>query len=136
MSGLDFRLVMWRMYFLWIVKLLLAIPAVAVYSFFCFLASHGDGLTGLEIFRHVILVTGLIPLCSWWAVIFMSTSATVWKTASIAFLITVYHVFLFAVSAHRDGFEYWSVQFVEFVGFYILIRSLEKGAGRVGGGDR
>lgn len=110
-----------------VLRFFLAVPPVLVYLFFCYLATRGGELTLLEIVRHVVLVTGLVPLCSWLLVIFKSTSATVLKSVVFAVLITVYHVFLFAVSAHRDGFYYWGVQLVEFVGFYVLIRVVNGG---------
>ncbi|MDU9405463.1 hypothetical protein RTH46_23545 [Pseudomonas sp. zfem004] len=117
-----------------VLKFFLAIPPVLAYLFFCYLATRGGELTLLQILRHVILVTGFVPLCSWLLVIFKSTSATIFKSFVFALLITIYHVFLFAVSAHRDGLYYWGVQLFEFAGFYALIR-IVNGA-RVFSGNR
>ncbi|WP_157966861.1 hypothetical protein [Pseudomonas sichuanensis] len=105
-----------------VLRFFLAIPPILVYVLFCYLATRGGELTLLQILRHVILVSGLVPLCSWLLVIFKSTSATIVKSFIFAVLITIYHIFLFAVSAHRDGLHYWGVQFFEFAGFYALIR--------------
>lgn len=108
-------------------RFFLAIPPILVYVLFCYLATRGGELTLLQILRHVILVTGLVPLCSWLLVIFKSTSATIVKSFIFAILITMYHVFLFAVSAHRDGLHYWGVQLVELLALFAFVRFIRKG---------
>lgn len=100
-----------------VLRFFLAIPPILVYVFFCYLATRGGELTLLQILRHVILVSGLVPLCSWLLVIFKSTSATIVKSFIFAVLITIYHIFLFAVSAHRDGLHYWGCSFLNLQGF-------------------
>ncbi|MFJ4344048.1 hypothetical protein [Pseudomonas sp. NPDC089401] len=107
----------------WVLKVVLAIPPLLVYLVFCYLAMRADNLSLVGIFRHMVLVTGLLPLCSWMVVIFKGRRNTYFRLALFAILITAYHVFLFAVSAHRDGVEYWGVQMLEFGMFGWMVKS-------------
>ena len=85
------------------VKLALAVMVVIAYLAFCLLALLAglDSPTPIEVIRHAIFVTGLVPLCAWLLVIFCTRRQGVMKIFSLAMIITVYHFVLFAVS---DGF--------------------------------
>lgn len=111
-------------YYVWALRILMATPMVLVYAFFAYveLMENLAPIDMLEIIRHVILVAGLIPLCSWLTVIFLANHETVGKLLLLAVLITVYHYFLFAVSAHFDGIYYWSGQLVEIIAFLPVVR--------------
>lgn len=55
------------------VKLALAVMVVIAYLAFCLLALLAglDSPTPIEVIRHAIFVTGLVPLCAWLRVIFV-----------------------------------------------------------------
>ncbi len=88
-------------------KVMLALPLVLVYVFFIWVAVHVGATSPIEFIRHAILVGGLAPLCAWLGVIFFAEDKVLLKAVVAALGLTAYHYYLFAVSAHYDGFMYW-----------------------------
>jgi hypothetical protein len=91
----------------------------AIFLVIIYLAFSGLVTVGLEkptvtiVVRHAIFVTGLVPaLC--WITLLVSRKFHL-RFLLITIFITVFHVFVFAVSAHKDGFFYWGIQSLEFV---------------------
>lgn len=106
-----------------LLKVIIAFALISVYLIFVYVALMGGKELGIvEIVRHVIFVTGLVPLCSWMALVFFAKTSTSVKLALLAVGVSVYHVFLFAVSAHSDDEIYWVAQMVEFVFLWAIVR--------------
>lgn len=102
-------------YFLF--RILLASLPSFIYAFFFYIYAadwRGDE-TIVGIVRHGILVSGLVPLSAWLIVIFFAKSEILFKATSLAILQTLFHVPVFAFSAHSDGWPYWTIQLVEFL---------------------
>ena len=64
---------------------------------------------------------GLIPLMCWLAFLLLKNRGRaffLWLAVGV----TIFHIFLFAVSAHSDGATYWSIQFIEIAALCFLVR--------------
>jgi hypothetical protein len=87
----------------------------------------------IEISRHVVFVPGFFPLCCWLG--FLQCNGT---QAFCAFWIaagaTLFHIFVFAVSAHYDGAIYWLVQLVEIAPLWIILHLKSRTESSTGSG--
>ena len=105
-------------------KIFVAVCMVLSYLALCVLAQLGLGRSDVSDFvRHVVLVPGLVPLVCWLGFFFISSP----RSASLfwlAVVVTLFHVFVFAVSAHFDCPRYWGVQLAEIVSLWFLARQV------------
>ncbi|UVL91327.1 hypothetical protein [Pseudomonas sichuanensis] len=109
-------------------KVILALPLFLVYVFFIWAAVHAGATSPIGFIRHAILVGGLAPLCAWLGVMFFAEDKILPKAIMAALGLTAYHYYLFAVSAHYDGFMYWGVQLVELLALFAFVRFIRKGS--------
>ncbi|MFJ3450220.1 hypothetical protein ACIPM0_18665 [Pseudomonas sichuanensis] len=94
-----------------------------IYFLFCYISLKvGGGADVLSFIRHVVLVTGLVPLLAWLILIFFAVPPIFIRLVIFVVVLMVYHYFLFAVSAHYDGLYYWSVQLGEVLIFLLMVR--------------
>jgi|GEM_PF-6738732 len=94
-------------------KLALSLFLTAIYFFIVWIASVDLGEKSfISVVRHAVLITGFVPWCFW---MFSLLSNKGLKFILYAVLVTVFHVFVFAVSAHYDGLMYWFIQLIELI---------------------
>lgn len=98
-----------------ILKSMFATLFIGMYSFFVYSVYFNsiEPLGFIGFVRHGVLVTGLVPLLCWLAMLYWSNPKTRGWLFLIASIATIYHVFVFGTSAHADGLLYWGVQAVE-----------------------
>lgn len=102
-----------RLYFLF--RILLASLPITIYLLFFYIYAVGwsGDETIISIVRHTILMPGLVPLSAWLMVIFFAKSEILFKATLLAILQTLFHIPVFAFSAHSDGWPYWTIQLME-----------------------
>ena len=106
--------------FLYGIRVFVAMFLLGIYLLFSSLVYVGlDDPTVITIVRHAVLVSGLAPAICWISLL-VSRKLHLKYCLSVLF-ITAFHVFVFAVSAHKDGVIYWGVQTLEIVVLFIIL---------------
>jgi len=104
-----------------LISTVLALLFVALFIAVAYLAFHSaspgetwQSLGVVAFVRHVILVSGLLPLlvvCT--SLVVGNTPKHIAYAVALSPLLLIVHAVVFAFSAHPDGFSYWAVQAIE-----------------------
>tara|TARA_R110002073_G_scaffold2938_2_gene19158 strand:+ start:101171 stop:101548 length:378 start_codon:yes stop_codon:yes gene_type:complete len=114
--------------FLVTLRVLSVIVLVLIYVLFSALMYFGlENPSVIVVIRHVFLVSGAIPLCCWVLLLISRNFGKDLVFLLNVLLITFFHVFVFAVSAHKDGVAYWAVQSIEIAWFLYVINGKKGG---------
>ena len=110
---------------LFFIKVTVAIVLLLIYLMLLIVTFLGEeNVKFTSFFRHSVMMPGLIPLLCWSFFLFIKKPMFDKKLFLIAVISLVIHYFLFAVSAHYDGFRYWFVQFIELMIFGFALKRL------------
>lgn len=108
-----------------IMRLGFAVLIVVLYALFCILLYIAlDERSLINVIRHVILFSGVVPLLLWLAWLLVPSSSGL-KLLLLSIIVTMFHYVVAVISAHNDGAAYWSVQIFEVATLWHLLRILK-----------
>jgi hypothetical protein len=104
----------------------IAIVITVLYASSCLVGYLGlDEHSLINVIQHVVLVSGIVPLSFWLALLLVPSSSRL-KLLLLAIAVTMFHYFVAVVTAHVDGAAAWSVQLVEIATLWPLLRMLKR----------